>query len=96
MTEVADHCAPAPDRLRWALRAHREIPTEWVRETWQRTLPERYRPLLDHLGDQVHRSDVLAIARGIETEAQALNAFVAAMVLGHGRNGYGAWRTARS
>jgi hypothetical protein len=88
------NCGSAPARLRNALEAHQEIPTAWFRKTWQRTLPE-YAPLFSRLSDEVRRADVFALADAIETENQALDVFVAAMVWGHGTNGYGAWRTAR-
>jgi hypothetical protein len=94
MNQVSQDCGPVPDRLRSALAAHHEIPSAWVRKTWERTLPD-YVPLFSQLGDEVRRADVFALAQEIETEPQALNAFVAAMVWGHGMNGYGAWRTRR-
>lgn len=85
---------PAPPRLRAALTAHEEVKTKWVRPTWEKTLPG-HESVLSQLKDAVSRADVFLMARELETERQALDLFVASMVWGHGKNGYGAWRTAR-
>ncbi|MEU4218192.1 hypothetical protein [Actinoplanes sp. NPDC026623] len=67
----------------------------WNRSTWQATLPE-YHDLLTSLPDKLDRSCVVDWgAAAADGEAQAMQAFVAAMAWGYGPAGYGAFRAAR-
>ncbi|MET8153121.1 hypothetical protein [Actinoplanes sp. NPDC005259] len=67
----------------------------WNRSTWQVTLPEHH-DLLKSLPDRLDRTTVAARGAGAaDGEAQAEQAFIAAMAWGYGPAGYGAFRTAR-
>ncbi len=58
-------------------------------------LPERAK-LFDSLPEKITRAHVLEISRNTaKSDRDAERAFLAAMVWGHGRVGYGAYRTAR-
>jgi hypothetical protein len=66
----------------------------WSRRTWQSTLPEQ-QEIFAGLPDRLDRTTVTGYgARAAETEEEAVRSFVAAMVWGYGRTGYGASRTA--
>jgi hypothetical protein len=97
----SDTMPPIPDRLRYALSRwddggrRGQQPMWWRRRTWQTTLPE-HQDLLASLPDNIGRA--VAAERGaiaIDGQAEAVEAFVAAMVWGYGPIGYGAFRTAR-
>ncbi|MEH0985727.1 8-oxoguanine DNA glycosylase OGG fold protein [Micromonospora sp. CPCC 205556] len=96
-----DSALPLPDRLRdlfvsWdAAGRQPQRAMRWNRSTWQATLPDHH-DLLAELPDQIDR-DVVAERgrRAGESEAEAVQAFVSAMVWGYGPIGYGAFRTAR-
>jgi len=95
----SDVTPPIPIRLREAFRRcggqPRQPAMRWNRSTWQTTLPEHH-DLLASLPDKLDRATVTAIgARAPESEARAIDAFVAAMAWGYGPIGYGAFRTAR-
>jgi hypothetical protein len=92
---------PVPNRLRdnfrrWDSAGRPDQPgTRWSRRSWLATLPD-YEELLAGLPDQVDRATVAQYgSRASNGEDEALRAFVAAMVWGHGVVGYGAFRTAR-
>lgn len=98
---MSNDCLPVPSRLRELLRrwdAGGRQPQGgmgWNRSTWLASLTE-HQEFLAELPDQVRRDDVTKRALGAgEDEAEAVQAFVAAMVWGYGRVGYGAFRTAR-
>lgn len=62
--------------------------------TWGKYLPGNA-ALLDRLPEDIDKPKVSAFF-GSATDGQSiLEAFVVAMIWGHGRSGYGAWRTAR-
>jgi hypothetical protein len=98
---VADASTPAPGRLHelvshWSTSGR---PSQggvwWSRPTWLATLPH-YRGLFAGLPDTVDRETIARVGdQAANGEAEALQAFVAAMVWGYGRVGYGAFRTAR-
>ncbi|MET8547427.1 hypothetical protein [Micromonospora zamorensis] len=67
----------------------------WNRSTWLASLTE-HQDLLAELPNRLRRDDVTERGRRAgEGEAEAVQAFVAAMVWGYGRVGYGAFRIAR-
>ncbi|MEU7907062.1 hypothetical protein [Actinoplanes sp. NPDC049118] len=67
----------------------------WNRSTWQVTIPE-HRELLASLPDRLDRTTVAEWGAGAaDGEAQAEQAFIAAMAWGYGPAGYGAFRAAR-
>ncbi|WP_414635464.1 hypothetical protein [Actinophytocola sp.] len=65
----------------------------WSRTSWRAFLPDHV-ALLDRLPNPIGRADVTAAVREC-LEQDAVPAFVAAMVWGYGRVGYGPFRTAR-
>ncbi|RIJ77744.1 hypothetical protein D1871_05780 [Nakamurella silvestris] len=65
----------------------------WSRKAWGRL--ETHQDLLNRLGSRITREEVTAYARQIVDPPSALAAFIVAMVWGHGRSGYGPFRTAR-
>ncbi|WP_204296756.1 hypothetical protein [Actinoplanes campanulatus] len=67
----------------------------WNRSTWQATVPEHH-GLLSSLPERLDRTTVATWGAGAaDGEAQAVQAFIAAMVWGYGPAGYGAYRAAR-
>jgi hypothetical protein len=92
---------PVPNRLRelfvrWDAEGRQpQDGIGWNRSTWQATLPEHH-DFLAQLPDRLDRDYVTKrVHRADEGEDEAVQAFVTAMVWGHGRVGYGAFRTAR-
>ena len=92
---------PLPEALRslvgqWQSQGSRpQETTKWSRSQWQDTLP-RHSEFLQGLPDQVGRADVVKVcATAAATPADAERGFVAAMVWGYGRVGYGPYRTSR-
>lgn len=68
--------------------------TAWSLESWLKYLPD-HEQLLRGLPKGISREHVVAVASGIHTPADAVDAFVAAMVWGFGMVGYGPYRTSR-
>jgi hypothetical protein len=66
----------------------------WNTVPWKRTLPE-FGGLFDRLPNPINRDHVRARAQQADDEPACREAFVAAMVWGYGRVGYGPYRTAR-
>jgi hypothetical protein len=67
----------------------------WPRDRWIDAFPQQCQ-LLQGLPDAVDRAAIRAAARqAADGPTQAVDAFVAAMVWGYGRVGYGPWRTRR-
>lgn len=99
---TADKPVPAlPDRLRdlfasWnAAGRPPQRAMKWNRSTWQATLPDHH-DFLAELPDKIDRDVVAQRGRHAgDGEAEAVQAFVSAMVWGYGPIGYGAFRTAR-
>lgn len=95
-----DEDCPVPERLRQAYarwdRAGRprQPGIAWNPAPWRATLPE-FGPLFDDLPNPLDRGAVRDRARQARDDRETLEAFVAAMVWGYGRVGYGAFRTAR-
>lgn len=92
---------PVPDALRLALASwdNRGRPAQtgstWSLAGWQRTLPT-YASTLASLPNPIARPDVAALAAdGDRSIDAATDSFIAAMVWGYGRVGYGAFRTAQ-
>jgi hypothetical protein len=80
---------------RWAAAGRPAQPTTaWSLESWVRFLPN-HKEMLHGLPARISRDDVATVASAIVTQASAVDAFVAAMVWGFGRVGYGPYRTAR-
>jgi hypothetical protein len=97
----SDAIPTIPHRLRYALSRwddggrQGQQAMRWRRPTWQATLPEHH-DLLASLPDELDRTTVAKrAASAAHSEAQAVQAFVTAMVWGYGPTGYGAFRTAR-
>lgn len=65
----------------------------WSRKAWGRL--EGHEDLLNRLGSRITREEATSYARQIVDGPTALAAFIVAMVWGHGRSGYGPFRTAR-
>ncbi|MEU2666812.1 hypothetical protein [Micromonospora sp. NPDC007220] len=99
---TADNTVPdLPDRLRelfvsWnAAGRPPQGAMRWNRSTWQATLPDHH-DLLAELPDQIDRAGVAQRGRhAADSDAEAVQAFVTAMVWGYGPIGYGAFRAAR-
>lgn len=92
---------PIPEALRslaeqWQSQGSRpQQATGWSRTQWQDTLP-RHTEFLQGLPDAVGRADVIEVcATAAASPADAERSFVAAMVWGYGRVGYGPYRTSR-
>ena len=91
----------APDRLRSAKDAWEDAgrPDQtgmrWIRPAWNRRLPD-YAAYLTKLPDVLDRETVIEhFAKAGVDEVSCKEAFVTAMLWGHGLNGYGAHRTNR-
>ena len=92
---------PAPETLRqvlarWEARGRPTQPAiGWSLRSWQAALP-RHAEYLASLPNPLDRSGVTAeAAEAADSPHGALRAFLAAMVWGYGRVGYGPFRTAR-
>ncbi|TCC27820.1 hypothetical protein [Kribbella speibonae] len=91
---------PVPPELllaheRWTARDRPAQPApHWFPHRWTARLPE-HADFIDTLPNPISREAVASqfVDAGDSDEA-ALRAFLAAMIWGHGRNGYGAYRTA--
>ncbi|GAA1610830.1 hypothetical protein [Kribbella karoonensis] len=69
-------------------------PAGWFPQRWTARLPD-HSEFIKTLPSPIGRDDVTAeFAGGEADDGAALRAFLAAMIWGHGRNGYGAYRTA--
>ncbi|MEV8371903.1 hypothetical protein AB0P21_04150 [Kribbella sp. NPDC056861] len=78
---------------RWNAAGQPQPPTRWMPRQWLRRMPERA-DYLQSLPNPITRSDVAAQFVGADqSEETAVRAFLAAMVWGYGRIGYGAYRT---
>ncbi|WP_406631071.1 hypothetical protein [Amycolatopsis sp. WGS_07] len=66
----------------------------WSRDAWRKHFPHRH-AFLDALPDLVDRAEATRHAAHAATPEGAEQAFLAAMIWGYGRVGYGPWRTAR-
>jgi hypothetical protein len=64
----------------------------WSRSAWRRALPARA-ALFAQLPDLIGKDTVAGYFTPKSVEAAVTDAFVVAMVWGHGSTGYGAWRT---
>lgn len=69
-------------------------PIRWSREAWRRYFPSQH-AFLDALPDRIDRAEATLHAADATTPGGAERAFLAAMIWGYGRVGYGPWRTAR-
>ncbi|WP_409180961.1 hypothetical protein F9C11_31345 [Amycolatopsis sp. VS8301801F10] len=91
---------PVPAALLRTVRRWREQgepaqpPISWPRDAWQRQFPRQH-AFLDALPDRVDRAEATRRAAHAVTPEGAERAFLAAMIWGYGRTGYGPWRTAR-
>lgn len=91
---------PVPAALHDAVRRWQEQgrlaqpPIRWSRDTWRRYFPS-HREFLDALPERIDRAEVTSHAAHATTPEGAERAFLAAMIWGYGRVGYGPWRTAR-
>ena len=87
----------APQRLRTILETHvgsaerTQKPIRWPRERWLTWLPE-YVDILQRVPSDLDRAAVRVIAEEPRTSQEAIRGFLAAMVWGYGRTGYGPWR----
>src|SRR6266511_1362641 len=70
-------------------RTQRPIP--WPRERWLAWLPE-HKGILEGLPSSLDRAAVRARAEAPRTSGEAVAGFLASMVWGFGRSGYGPWR----
>lgn len=91
---------PVPAALTDAIRRWQaqggaaQPPIRWSRAAWRRYFPGQ-RDFLDALPERVDRAEVTSQAAHATTPEGAERAFLAAMIWGYGRVGYGPWRTAR-
>ncbi|MFD2467497.1 8-oxoguanine DNA glycosylase OGG fold protein [Amycolatopsis silviterrae] len=91
---------PVPAALTSTVRRWREEgepaqpAVRWSRDAWRKHFPDRH-AFLDALPDRVDRAEATRHAAHATTPAGAEQAFLAAMIWGYGRVGYGPWRTAR-
>ncbi|MFB9931305.1 hypothetical protein ACFORO_42880 [Amycolatopsis halotolerans] len=69
-------------------------PIRWSREAWRKYFPSQH-AFLDALPEQIDRAEATRHAAHATTPEGAERAFLAAMIWGYGRVGYGPWRTAR-
>jgi hypothetical protein len=69
-------------------------PIPWSRRTWIATLPE-YEAFLESVPDTVDREEATKHAAAVIDDSSAEAAFIAAMIWGYGRIGYGAYRARR-
>lgn len=80
---------------RWtALDRPAQPASTWFPQRWTARLPA-YADFIEALPSPISRDDVASQFVGADdSEESALRAFLAALIWGHGRNGYGAYRTA--
>ncbi|RZT28508.1 hypothetical protein EV649_2285 [Kribbella sp. VKM Ac-2569] len=96
---MTDLRAAPPELLlaheRWTARGRPAQPApHWFPHRWTARLPE-HADFIETLPNPINRDDVAAqFVDADDSEPAALRAFLAAMIWGHGRNGYGAYRTA--
>lgn len=90
-----------PDELtslvqRWdAARRPAQSAIDWPRTAWTAAIPA-HAGLMKALPERIDRELVRTLAHtAAGGDGQAMTAFVAAMVWGYGRTGYGPWRTCR-
>ncbi|MBN9748181.1 hypothetical protein DMP23_45050 [Amycolatopsis sp. A1MSW2902] len=85
---------PIPEALASAVRRWRDQgepvqpPIRWSRDAWRRCFPERDQ-FLDALPDRIDRAEATSHATAATTPEGAERAFLAAMIWGYGRVGYG-------
>lgn len=98
---MSDFARPVPEALRelvqrWDTAGRRpQRPTAWSLRPWQAALPE-HREYLASLPNPIDRFAVIDLCRGAQDHpTAAARGFIAAMVWGYGRVGYGPYRTAR-
>jgi hypothetical protein len=88
---------PVPARL-WEISASRrgaqQPGVNWNQRAWQTSLPG-HSELFARLPNPISRASVAIEASVLTAESDAARVFVAAMVWGYGRVGYGPFRTAR-
>lgn len=71
-----------------------QVAAAWNRTSWTSRLP-KHANVFDRLGDKpLTRQAATEWAKHIATPKQTIDAFIVAMVWGHGPVGYGAYRTA--
>ncbi|MFE3173936.1 hypothetical protein ACFXPA_42440 [Amycolatopsis sp. NPDC059090] len=91
---------PVPAALTSAVQRWRDQdepvqpPIRWSREAWRRHFPSQH-AFLDALPERIDRAEAARHAADATTPEGAERAFLAAMIWGYGRVGYGPWRTAR-
>jgi hypothetical protein len=80
----------------WQARGRPQQPAiGWPRARWLAQFPDN-RDLLGSLPDQLDRATVrAACAQAARSSTAAWQAFLVVMAWGHGKTGYGPWRTAR-
>jgi hypothetical protein len=66
----------------------------WSKDTWRKEFPQ-HADLINRLPERVDRATALSFARDVYSPEAAVEAFIVAMIWGHGHTGYGPWRTAR-
>ncbi|WP_162834514.1 hypothetical protein [Amycolatopsis circi] len=69
-------------------------PIRWSRDPWRRHFPSHH-AFLDALPERIDRAEATLHAAHAVTSEGAERAFLAAMIWGYGRVGYGPWRTSR-
>jgi hypothetical protein len=69
-------------------------PSSWSPGSWKRWLPE-HGALFERLPTAINRERVRTEFPDLCDETQSVEAFITAMIWGHGPVGYGAWRTQR-
>lgn len=91
---MCDVPAPVNDAFEFYRRGFTQAPVSWSQKVWIDRLGER--PIIAELPNPLSRECVASAFKKIGDDKEAAeDAFIAAMIWGFGRVGYGAWRTQR-
>ncbi|MCD2186615.1 8-oxoguanine DNA glycosylase OGG fold protein [Actinomycetospora soli] len=93
---MSDVPKPVDDAIEFWREGHRQRAVAWSEKAWEKHFADY--SVVESLPNPLGRGDVLevfAVAQAEATETTVVDAFIASMVWGFGRVGYGAWRTRR-